>query len=253
MATITDATGNIVLVRDDYTATGNLGGLNAEVVLDCRGSSQVLIDLRTAAGVLTANLDGSIDGVNFFPIPGYRPDTMAPIVSLAVSTALAAALLVPCAGYQRVRVRVNPYTSGNLVVVARASVAALPSFGAQLPSYPSTLHVTATAAAGVAATLSLPAPGAGLRQYLTNLRMERFQALLGVAAATPVLVTTTNIIGSPVFSFSQRAAEQGFLEASEYRFVSPVQSAVQNSVLTIVAPAQAQTLWRLSAHYYVAP
>lgn len=253
MATITDAAGNIVLLRDDYTAIGTLGGLNAEVLLDVRGSNQVLVDLRTTLGALTVSVEGTVDGTNYVALPAVRIDTLAVVLSVVSATTLAVSLVVPSGGWQRIRLRVSAYTSGNIVAIMRGSVAAVPSLPAQLPPYPATLHVTATAAAGAAATLSLPAPGAGLRQYVTHVRLERFQAALGVAAATPVLVTTTNLPGAPVFSFSQRAAEQGAIEIGAYDYGTPLQAAAANTALTIVAPVQAQTLWRLSAHYYVAP
>ena len=68
---------------------------------------------------------------------------------------------------------------------------------------------TITAAVSMAATLTLTAPGAGLRHYITGLRIEHHTAALLTAGTTPVVVTTTNLPGALAFSIPMEAAAQG--------------------------------------------
>jgi hypothetical protein len=252
MAMLTDNNGVYTPVRDDYVNTGTITALAGEVVIDLRGANQVIAELRTIAAVMTIAVEGSTDGVNYRDLPGQRRDSLGWVLSVVLASATVE-LAIPSGGYRFVRLRPTAYTSGTVAITLRASLAAVLSVPVQLPPYPSTLHVTATGAAGAAVTLTLPAPGAGLRQYVRHLRIDRFQSALGVAAATPVLITTTNLPGSPVYSVSQRAAEQGALETLPYEYGAPLQATAQNTALTFVAPVQAQTLWRLSAWYHVAP
>lgn len=112
---------------------------------------------------------------------------------------------------------------------------------------------TNTGAAAAAVTLTLAAPGAGLRHYLTYLSVNRFATALLTAAATPVLVTTTNIPGSLVLSFPAEAAAQGTLFPWREDFAFPVATSAQNTATTIVCPATTAVIWRVTAGYYVAP
>ena len=78
-----------------------------------------------------------------------------------------------------------------------------------VPQQPFTNGGTATAAISTGVTLTLAAPGAALFQYLSTLEITMFAGAALTAAATPTLVTTTNLPGSPVFSFSIPAMAQG--------------------------------------------
>jgi 3-polyprenyl-4-hydroxybenzoate decarboxylase len=112
--------------------------------------------------------------------------------------------------------------------------------------------VTATGAAAAAVTLTLAAPGVGLRHYITYLRITRFATAALVGAATPVLVTTTNIPGTLVFSIPADAAAIGTAYSIQEDFAYPIATVAQNTATTIVAPATTTTIWRMTAGYYVA-
>src|SRR5207248_321800 len=73
----------------------------------------------------------------------------------------------------------------------------------------SLLAQTATGTAGAAVTLTLASGGAGLFHYITYIQIAKFATALLTAAATPVLVTTTNLSNTPAFSFSAAASAQG--------------------------------------------
>ena len=148
--------------RENIVGAGALGALNAEIVINADGASTVALDLRGTFN-LTVELAGSVDGTNW---------TLLPVRSMAggsylasVAGAAAGAWVAACAGFAKIRARVTAYTSG-----------------------------------AATATLTLAAPGAGLRHYITGLRIERHAAALLVAGTTPVVVTTTNLPGALAFS-----------------------------------------------------
>lgn len=111
--------------------------------------------------------------------------------------------------------------------------------------------VTGTAAAGTGVTATLPAPGANLRQYITRIQIIRFAAAALTAAATPVLVTTTNIPATPTFSIDASAAAQGTTDKTDLDFTSaPIESSADNTNTTIVCPATTNVIWRVNVWYY---
>ena len=111
---------------------------------------------------------------------------------------------------------------------------------------------TITAALSTAATLTLTAPGAGLRHYITGLRIERHAAALLVAGTTPVVVTTTNLPGALAFSIPMEAAAQGSVYEKVMEPARAIMASAQNTATTIVAPVTTSVIWRLSATFYVA-
>lgn len=233
--------------RENLRAAGTLAAVNAELFVDSDGCSTVTIDLRGTFN-LTVELSGTVDGTNWVLIPVR---SMLGGALTAFTSATSGAWTANCAGFQRIRARVATYTSGGANAVMIASTALLnETFGSQV----STLAATATAAAGTAVTLTLPSPGAGLRQYVTALRIRRFAATTLTAAATPILITTTNLPGSPVFTVGAEALAQGVCNQEVIEdFAFPLMSASQNVATTFVCPATPNVIWRASAWYNVAP
>lgn len=234
--------------RENFFATGTLGALNAEVVVDCDGASTVSLDLRGTFSH-TVEVSGTVDGTNWVLIPVRS--ALGGAFLLGVAGTASGIWMGQCAGYRKVRARVTAYTSGGATATLMTSNAMFDDF-AKNGSITS-LAVTATGAAAAAVTLTLPAPGAGLRQYLTYLRITKFAAAALTAAATPVLVTTTNLPGSPVFSLPADAALQGTVFAYQEDFAYPLMANAQNTALTVVAPATTGVLWRITGGYFVAP
>lgn len=234
--------------RENLFLAGTLGALNAELQADCDGSSTVSLDLRGTFSQ-TVQVQGSIDGTNWSVIP-VRPTTGGVFV-LAVVGTVSGTWMGSCTGYRKVRAIVTAYTSGGPTATLMASNAFFDDFARNGGVTP--LLVTATGAAAAAVTLTLPAPGLGLRQYLTYLSVNRFAAALLSAAATPVLVTTTNIPGTLVLSLPAEAAAQGTLFPWCEDFAYPLMATAQNTAVTIVAPVTTGVIWRLTAGYFVAP
>jgi hypothetical protein len=236
--------------RENLFIGGTIGALNAEIITDCDGCSSFTLDLRGTA-VLTVEVSGTVDGTNWTLIP-VRALNLASVIYLA-------AVVYPvgggvwtgvCGGFERIRARCTAYTSGSVAANLNASTAILDQTlqGRVTPSI-----ATVTAAAGAIATLSIPNPGVGLRNYITYISVNRFASALLVAGATPVLVTTTNLPGTLVFSFPADAAAAGTLFPLREDFTFPLASSAQNTATTVVGPATTNVIWRITAGFYVAP
>jgi hypothetical protein len=233
--------------RENLFISGTIGALNAEVITNCDGCPSIALDLR-GTFVATIEVAGTIDGTNWTLIP-LRPLNIASVVYLAAATA-AGFYQAECAGFKQVRARCTAYTSGAATTTLLATTAFLPD---ELKNNKTTNIVTAVGASGAAVTCTLPAPGAGLRQYLTYLSINRFAAALLVAAAAPVTVTSTNIPGTLAFSFPAEAAAQGTMDRWREDFAYPVAGSAQNTAMTIVCPVTTNVIWRVTAGYFIAP
>ncbi len=235
--------------RENLFVTGNLGALNAEIVEPCDGSSTVALDLRGTFN-LTVEVSGSVDGVNWTLIP-LRPVNAASVAYVAAVAGTAAGTWVgKCGAFRLIRARVTAYTSGAAAATLSASTALLDD---TLQGTITNSVGTILGTAGAATTLTLTAPGAGLRHYLTYLSINRFATALLTAGAAPVAVTTTNLPGSLAFSFAADAAAQGTLDRWREDFAYPIAASAQNTATTIVCPATTGVIWRVTAGFYVAP
>jgi len=145
---------------------------------------------------------------------------------------------------------VTAYTSGAATATLLAATGLLDD---RLIGEVSSNAATITAAVSTAATLTLTAPGAGLRHYITGLRIERHAAALLVAGTTPVVVTTTNLPGALALSIPMEAAAQGSVYEKLLDPVRAMMASAQNTATTIIAPLTTSVIWRISATFYVAP
>lgn len=245
----TDLRTAVLHPRESLFATGRLGALNAEVITDCDGCGSVTLDLRGTFN-MTVEVAGTVDGTNWTLIP-VRAVNVASILYVAAVTGTTAGVWIgACAGFRKVRARCTAYTSGSATAHIVANLAPVDQ---SLQGMVTTSIGTVTATSGLIATLTLAAPGAGLRHYITYIAVNRFAVALLTAAATPVLVTTTNIPGSLVFSIPAEAAAQGTLDRYREDFAYPLAASAQNTATTIVGPATTNVIWRITAGFYVAP
>lgn len=253
MALLYDARGNEyygqldtiggITFTDARAATQSLGALNAEALSDLNGHATIAVDIR-GTFVGTAVLEGTIDGTNYLTIVAYNVATAAYVASVTAAAQLAASV----SGYRRVRVRCSAYTSGSIVVAMRATTA---DFTTIIERIPATSGLTATGAAAAAVTLTIPAPGAGLFQYIDWIRIEHFASALLTAAAAPVIVTTTNLPGTPSFNFRADAAPLGTLTARDLLNGMPIRASASNTAVTVVCPATTAVIWRATASWRV--
>lgn len=242
----TDFRVGVVHPRENIIGSGTLGSLNAEVVIYNDGGATVSIDLR-GTFVSTFEVSGTVDGSNWTLIPIRGINTAA--VGYVTSVTVAGTYIGKSLGFRQVRVRCTAYTSGSTVTTICSSLAA--DDGPQ--TLVTTTAQTAVGASGAAVTLNIASPGAGLRHYLTYLTIDRFAAALLTAAAAPVTVTTTNIPGTPAFSFPAEAAPQGTIFLWREDFAYPIATTAQATATTVVCPATTNVIWRVTAGYFVAP
>lgn len=235
--------------RENLFITGTLGSNGAELVADCHGASTVVVDLRGTFS-LTVEIAGTVDGINWQIIP-VKPLNQASVLYVAaIAGTTAGSWVGECGGFTQVRARVTAYTSGAATTYIVSSNASLPIVSNL--TFTPTL-VTTVGTAGAATTLTIPAPGAGLRQYLTYLSINRFATALLTAGTAPVNVTTTNLPGTLAFSFPAEAAAQGTIDRWREDFAYPLASSALNTNTTIVCPATTGVIWRVTAGYFVAP
>ena len=235
--------------RETLKATGVLGIVNAEIIAICDGSGALALDLRGTFN-MTVEVSGTVDETNWIPIP-VRPINVAGVAYVAAIAGTAQGIWVgSCAAFTKIRARVTAYTSGSAFATL---IANLPLLDQTLNGRITTGIGTVTAAAGAAATLTLASPGVGLRHYLTYLQISRFASALMTAAATPVIVTTTNLPGSLAFSLPANAQAQGEIYSIQEDFAFPIAANAQGTATTIVCPATPNAIWRVTAGFYVAP
>jgi hypothetical protein len=242
-------TGSNLHPRESISGAATFASGAAVLNIACDGCSSFTLYWPTGlAGAIT--MEGSIDNANWFGIPVRifsAPGGLAALQSTATSANL---WIGNCQHFNYLRARCSTYTSGSSVITLAAHTSI---YGPEVFHRPSDLHVTATGASGAAVTLTLAAPGTGLFHHITRIRIERHPAALLTAAATPVIVTTTNLPGSRVFSIPADAAAQGVVFAQTVEPSAPIKSSVANTATTVVAPVTTSVIWRLSADYYAAP
>lgn len=227
----------------DARAAATLGTLNAETVIDVAMEKACAIDVRGTLS-LTLIAEISFDGTNYQQYPLFNPITELYIVGV---TAAGQYLLHLPTGSKKVRVRCSAYTSGSATVVFRAANGNDWVYAKDIPAS----MISATGAAGAAVTLTIPAAGVGLYNYLTGLSILKFNTALLTAAAAPVVVTTTGIIGTPSFSFNADAAAQGTSQEQQVPITKPIKGTATNTTMTIVCPATTSVIWRVNASFYI--
>jgi hypothetical protein len=242
-----DSSAGTLHPRETIFSTAALASVNAEIIIPSDGSNTIALDVR-GTYVGTMEVSGTVDGTNWIPIM-IRGVNIASRLYVPTITTVAGAWLGAIKGYKSVRVRMTAYTSGSATVYLAASTGFT---DLSLDELVTSVVGTATGAAAAAVTLTLAAPGAGLRHYITYLRIGRLASALLVGAATPVIVTTTNIPGALAFSIpaSADAIGVGFFYQEDYAY--PLATSAQNTATTIVCPATTSTIWRVTAGYYVA-
>lgn len=239
---------------------GTLAANGAEVVHNLNGDASAIIYF-TSTGTLNAtyNIQASIDGANYFDIPGFPiaqacfgapiPISAQPMVSETPNAANAArALCVATGGYRKIRIRFTAYTSGTATVTIVSDEC--PSPNPYLRDQKAgVLTMTATAAVSTAVTATLLAVP-GLRHYIDRISVVRSATAALTAAATPVLVTTVNIPGLPIFTFGSDAGGVGIDKEQVMDFGGAGMAATAlNTSTQIVCPVYTGVIWRVNVAY----
>jgi hypothetical protein len=263
MSVLKNLAGAVVPVRERRTATGTLAALNAELVLDLNGDANAMLHIQSTAFIGTLEFTGANneDETQFFPVPAYpySPGCAGGTILSAgqpvllhalVAANTAAVYAIPVGQLRKLRVRVSAYTSGSCVASLLADVNA--SLNTEIPNPVPTLAVTGTAAAAAGVTVTLPAV-TGLRHYVQRIDITRSASALLTAAAAPVVVTTTNLPGTPAFTFGADAAPQGTDKTVSLDCGSGLAATAAGTNTTIVCPVTTGVIWRVNVLYRLGP
>lgn len=261
MSILKNLLGNFMPHFEQRSVSGNLAAVNAALVLDVNGdeSATIFIDGSGATLNTTYVVEGSVDGLTYysllaFPIPqfcsaGTIPLAAQPMVLEAVNAmAIKRTICVCVAQLKKVRVRLSVYGAGTATVTINADDRqSLSPYVRDQKS--ATLLLTTTGASGAAVTATVPLV-AGLRHYIDFVQVVKFNAAALTAAAAPVLVTTTNIPGTPVINFSAAAEAQGTDVVREMDFGSQgMATTALGTNTTVVCPATTGVIWRVTVAY----
>lgn len=230
-------------VITDPRSAVSLASLNAETVIDIAQERSASIDVRGTLS-LTLIFEVSFNGTDYFQYPIWNLQTEIYVLNITAAGQFSAD--VP-AGARKARIRCSAWVSGSATVVFRATNGISFVYVKPIPAS----MLSQTAAVSTAITLTIPAAGVGLYNYLTGLRISKFNTALLTAAAAPVIVTTTGIIGTPSFSFPADASAQGTIFLNTFEFTNPVKGTATNTALTVVCPATTNVIWRVTAAFYI--
>lgn len=260
MAILKNSDGEAVPIRERREASGTLAALNSEIVIDVNGDESALVYVQSTAFIGTLEFTGSSDatGALFMPVvayvysPGCAGGTIPPAGQPLLLDALVAAntvrvYSVPVGQLRKLRVRTSAYTSGaaDVSIIAEAQG----PLNTAIAAKPSTLLVTNTAAAGTAVTATAPAV-AGLRHIIDFIQVTRCATAALTASATPVLVTTTNLPGTPAMTFGADAGGIGVDKEQKLDFGSTgLAASVLGTNTTVVCPAYTGVIWRVTVGY----
>lgn len=111
--------------------------------------------------------------------------------------------------------------------------------------------VSVTGAASAAVTATLPAV-AGQFHYITRINIIAYASAARTGAASPVVVTSTNLPG-PLAWTTPTAAAIGTQYETDIQLSGPLKSSAANVATTIVAPASTSVIWRINVVYYTGP
>lgn len=263
MSILRNLSGIFVPVREAREASGTFAAVSAELVLDVSGDESVLLSMVPSAFIGTLQFFGvgETGATTYMPIPAYpfSVGNVGGTIPVAGQPLLTDALVaantlrqwaIPCAGLKKVRVLCSAYTSGSAVFTMRSDPQA--SINTEILARAATLAGTVTAAVSTAATLTIPSV-AGLRHVLMSLSILRSATAALTASATPVTVTTTNLPGSPIFTFGSDVAGIGV--DKEYKFdcgPTGLAAVALGTNTTIVAPVYTGVIWRINATWRLA-
>lgn len=260
MTIVRNSNAEIVPIRERREASGVLAALNAELVLPLNGDESGLVYIQSTAFIGTLEFTGANndDTTQFFPVAAYPysigcaggtiPLAGQPLIADALVAANTARVYaIPVGQLKALRIRVSAYTSGSCVCTITSDTQ--PSLNTAIASRPTTLLVTATGAASAAVTATLPAV-TGLRHVIDFIRVTRSATALLTASAAPLVVTTTNLPGSPALTFGQDAAAQGVDQELVLDFgASGLAASALGTATTVVCPVATGSIWRVNVGY----
>lgn len=251
------------IAHNTLSGTTINGTVNVDVVntpsVNITNTPNVSAAVSSVAGTVAASVAGTVNTA-IINTPAVTvsgtPSVSAAVTSVSgtVAASVAGTINVDVTNIPSVNIANSPTVAVSSIAGTVSTSAAVTSVAGTVSVTPpvSNLGVTATGAAAAAVTATLPAAGAGLFHFITSIQIQHMATAALTAAATPVLVTTTNLPGNPVFDFQANAAAEGVGENQIYIPSYPIQSSVANTATTIVCPATTGVIWRINVFYFAA-
>lgn len=260
MSILRDFLGNWIPHFVSRRTTGSLSVVNATLEHAVDGDASVVININgTGTANATYIVEGTPDGINYFPLACYPyspaslggtlPQAGQPLYTEAVNVATVNRMLCAAVGgMQKIRVRLSVYASGSFDITINSDDC--PSISPYVRDQKAaTLLVTATGLVSAAVTATLPAV-AGFRHYVDFIQVVRSATAALTAAAAPVLVTTTNLQGAPVFTFG---ADAGGIGIDKEKILdaggSGLAATAVGTASTVVCPVYTGVIWRVMVAY----
>jgi hypothetical protein len=233
--------------RENFQASAALGSLGATLECDADGASTLsIVVLGTYVGTLT--FEESSDNFATVDSIAVKPNRAGGLLVLTLASGAVGRWKGGIGSAKKVRARMSNWTSGapTVLLMANNGIAAdllvIPKADQQ--------HAEIIGAAGALTTLTLPAPGLGLFQYISRFHILRIvSAGPLVAAAAPLSVTTTNLIGSRTEQLPADAAAVGLIAERLFESSKPIRASSANTAVTFVMPATTGVIWFASAEY----
>ena len=286
VATLVSPANPLPMIVNDITQTGALASAGDTVTLTLSGQSSASIQI-SGIWVGTTEFEGTVDGINFVAINGVSATTSTPG---PISSSNGVYRLTP-GGLFQIRVRMVTYTAGTATITMRASAGMGGTFANQIlpakltngvdvvailgpsvqalstdPSVvvalspnsglaglqPTISMVSTTANPGNSAIAVVPAPGAGLFNYITYISIMLYASTASPGSALPLGVTTTNMPGNPAYYFPTAMAI-GTIDRFQCPILTAIRSASPNTATSFVAPATLAAAWLINIGYYTAP
>lgn len=250
----------MVPVRESRRKVGTLANGASEVIIDLDGDESANIHIISNDLVGTIEFSACYDdtAANFHPIPvfpianasvgGTAPVSGRPLVQEALAAAQdVRAYAVPCGQFRKLRVRPIAYSSGNAIVCITADANDSSHIGIQ--AKPMTDFISATGLVSAAVTATLPAVP-GLRHIVDFVHVTRSATAALTAAASPVVITSSNLPGTFAMTMGQDAGGIGIdKEVKEDFGGTGLASTALNAATTIVCPVYVGVIWRINVGY----
>lgn len=174
-------------------------------------------------------------------------------ITQGLGTKIATDLNVSGEHEQKIQITSLPAVTGsvgvsNFPATQTVSAASLPLPAGAAKDAIADLAVTAVGASGSAVTLTLPAV-TSQSHHISMIELVLYSAVARTGAAAPVTVTSTNLPGSPAWTFATAAA----LGGADSKIISPsvpLKSSVNGTATTIVCPVVTGGIWRINVHYF---
>ena len=232
--------------RENLFASAPLSSLNAAISCYADGASTLAAVVNgTYVGTLT--FEGTVDGVNWDTIP-VKPVKAGGLYVMTLASGVAGRWKGPIGEFQQVRARMSTYTSGAANVMLMVSN----GIGTEAVVIPKAdvQHAEILGTTGAAATLTIPAPGPGLFQYISRLLVQRIVSAGPLTPSpAPLTVTTTNLIGNRTIRLPASAAATGEIAQDLFEGSKPIRAVVANAAVSIVMPPATGVIWFAAADY----